>query len=810
MYGLVTDLRSAVRNLWKRPGFLVAAIATLAIGIGANATVFSFVDALLLRPLPFGDRSDRVVTLHWTHPTLAPDYSSGTMSYGPLRDLVKQTSVFENVGGYIGRNVVITGRDTGERVRGGSITPRLFEVLGIQPMAGRGFVESDAAVPGFEQVVILSHGLWVRSFGADPSLVGRPIQLNGRSITVIGVMPPGFRFPERDDLWLPFRPESEQLFNIRNLLGVAALSPGISIEQAQRELDRISANLQKEFPEIHRDWVMRVVPFRTAFVGAEARILFGTLLGAVAFVLAIGCANLTNLLLARGFARQREMAIRAAIGAGRLRLVRQMIVEAFVVSTAGGFLGFLGATWAAEFIVAASPEGLPHWAQIRIDARLILFTLSASVAAMLMFGLWPAFRASRPNLVDDLKEAGPRTSASRRQHRLKNGLVVAQIAMCLAMLVGANMMIRSFMQMMNADAGFDDSHLLSFRIMITGDQYDPNEAKTSFVRDFENELRNIPGVVSAGATTAIPIDDGGGPQRVAIEGLTRTADEQIGASAIYITPGFFESLGLKPIEGRAFTQVEVQNTELDVVMVNRGFAREFFPNDTAVGRRIALQTQRGPRWLRIVGVVPDIQFEEFGEETAQSRRNIYYPYGSGLARGLAFMVRTQGDSAVVLNSVRATLRRIDRNLPVFELRTMSGVRADTTFEQRVIGQMMGVFGGIALFLACLGLYGVMTYSVRQRTWEIGLRVALGADSRQVVRMILRQGARTALTGIAVGMVLSIIVGRLIAGVLYRVSAMDPFVFAGTAALLVAVTLFAVYLPARQASKVDPIAALRSE
>ena len=810
MYGIVSDIRSGVRSLLKRPGFLVAAIATLAIGIGANATVFSFVDALMIRPLPFGEHSDRVVTLHSTHPSLASDFSSGTMSYAALRDLTFQTSVFENVGGYIGRNIVITGGDIAERVRGGSITPRLFEVLRTQPVAGRAFVESDAAVPGFEQVVMLSHGLWVRRFGADPAIVGRVIQINGRALTVIGVMPAGFRFPERDDLWLPFRTVDEPEGNTRNLLGIASLSPGVSIEQAQKELDRISVNLQIEFPDTHRNWTMRVVPFRTAFVGPEARTLFGSLLGAVAFVLAIGCANLTNLLLARVFSRQREMAIRAAIGAGRLRLVRQMIVEAVMVSAAGGLIGFAAATWATDFIVAMSPEGLPHWAQIRIDARLILFTLSASLAAMLMFGLWPAFRASRPNLVDDLKEASPRASASRRQHRLKNGLVVAQIAMCLALLVGANMMVRSFIQLMNADAGFDDSHLLSFRITITGDAYDPAEAKTSFVRNFETELRNLPGVLSAGATTAIPIDDGGAPQRVAIEGLTRTTDDEIGVSRIFITPGFFDSLGLRAIEGRSFTEAETRNPEGEVVMVNRSFAREFFANGSAIGRRIGLRTQEGLLWQQIVGVVPDIQFEEFGEETMQSRRNIYYPYGRGLTRGLAFMVRTQGDPALVLNSVRATLRRIDRNLPVFELRTMSEIRADTTFEQRIIGQMMGAFGVIALFLACLGLYGVLTYSVRQRTWEIGLRVALGASSREVVRMILRQGAQTAVIGIALGIALSILVARLIAGVLYQVSPMDPVVFAGTAGFLAAITLLAVYLPARQASKVDPIAALRAE
>jgi putative ABC transport system permease protein len=808
--GLLTDLRTGVRGLLKRPGFLIAAVATLAVGIGANATVFAFVDALLLRPLPFGDRSDRIVTLHSTHPTLSPDASSGTMSYAAIQDLPSLTTVFDGIAGYLARNLVLTGDAGAERVRGGSVTPGLFEVLSTAPARGRSFTREDAAPPGFEQVVMLSHGMWTRRYGGDPSLVGQSIQINERALTVIGVMPPGFRFPERDELWLPYQPATTGQRENRNLLGIAALRHGVSLDQGERELDRISSNLQIEFPETHRNWNMRVIPFRQAFVGQEAPLLLATLLGAVVFVLAIGCANLANLLLARGIARRREMSIRAAMGASRGRLIRKMMLEGLLVSVAGGAAGLLAATWTTNILVSGWPEDLPHWANVQIDARVVLFTVAASVAATVMFGLWPAYRAARPNVMHNLKETGPRSSGSRRQHGLQRGLVIAQIAMCMALLAGANMMIRSFMRLMEAPSGFEDSRMLSFRINLVGDRYDPLDAKTSFVLAFEEELRRIPGVGNAATVTAIPIDDGGAPQRVAIEGRTAADDDEIGASAIFISSSFFPALGLEPAEGRLFTQAETQNADADVAIVGRSFAREFWPAESAVGRRIGIRTPEGRRWLQIVGVAPDIQFEEFGEGTLQSRRNIYYPYGRAGSRNLNFMVSALGDPALLLNSIRETLRRVDPNLPVFELRTMAEVRASTTFEQRLLGRMMGVFAAIALFLACLGLYGVLAYSVRQRAWEMGLRIALGATSSDVARMVLGHGARTAATGIAFGTLLAMIVARIIRGVLYQVSPSDPVVFVSSALFLAAVVLLAVYLPARQAARIEPMAALRSE
>jgi putative ABC transport system permease protein len=503
------------------------------------------------------------------------------------------------------------------------------------------------------------------------------------------------------------------------------------------------------------------------------------------------------------------MAIRAAIGASRWQLIRQMMVEGSIVSVAGSLLGLFAAMWTTGFIVAAFPEDLPYWARVQIDGRVVLFALTACVAATAMFGLWPAFRASQPNLAVDLKEGNPRNSSSRKQHRLQRSLVIAQIAMCLGLLVGANMMVRSFMQLMNANAGFDDSHLLSFRVTITGDKYDPLAARTSFVRNFEEQLRNIPGVLNAAVTTALPIDDGGGPQRIAIDGRTASPDEEIGVSAIFITDRFFPSLGLNPVEGLLFTPFETQNPDADVVIVSRGFAREFWPNESAVGKRIGIQTIEGRRWTRIVGVAPDIQFEEFGEETLQSQRNIYYPYSRGGNRAVNFMVQAQGDPDALLNTMRVVLRNVDQTLPAFEIRTMAEVRANTTFEQRLLGQMMGVFGGIAVFLACLGLYGVLSYAMRQRTSEIGIRIALGASSRDVARMVLREGMQTAAIGIALGIVLSLILGRAIAGVLYQVSPTDPEIFVTTALFLVVVVLLAVYVPARQASRVDPMTAFRT-
>jgi putative ABC transport system permease protein len=371
------------------------------------------------------------------------------------------------------------------------------------------------------------------------------------------------------------------------------------------------------------------------------------------------------------------------------------------------------------------------------------------------------------------------------------------------------MMVRSFLQLMNGDGGFDDSHLLSFRVTITGDRYDPLDAKTSFVRNFEEELSRIPGVVNAAMTSAIPIDDGGTPQRISIEGRAATAEADIGTTAVFITDRFFPTIGRRMVEGRLFTPFETQNRDADVVIVSRTFAREFWPNGSAIGKRIGLRTIDGPLWMQIVGVAPDIQFEEFGEETLQSRRNVYYPYSRGGTRTVNFMVRAQGDPGAVLNSVRTALRNVDRMLPAFEIRTMAEVRANTTFEQRLLGQMMGAFGGIAIFLACLGVYGVLSYAIRQRTSEIGIRIALGAGSRDIARMVLREGMRTAALGIGLGLIVSILVARVISGVLYRVSPTDPAIFITTIFFLGVVVGLSVYFPARQASKIDPVTAFRT-
>jgi putative ABC transport system permease protein len=528
----------------------------------------------------------------------------------------------------------------------------------------------------------------------------------------------------------------------------------------------------------------------------------------VAFVLLIACANLTNLLLVRGAARQREMAVRAALGASRPRLMWGLLSESVVLASVGTVIGTLGAVWCLDMLRNSWPEEIPYWIRLDPDVRVVLFTIALTAATTLAIGLLPALRASRPQVVEDLKEGGRGGSLGRSAQRTQTGLAVAQVALCLALLVGANLMIRSFLSLQRADIGFDGATMLTMRVYLAGDAFDENRSRAAFFDRAIQSVRSLPGVTAAVATTSIPSDDGGEPARLVTDGRT-TADE-IGAQVIVTTPGLLDTLGLRMVHGRSFTEAESADPAAQVTIINQTLAQRLWPEGGAVGRRVGFVGGSEVRWMRVVGVSPDLVYEELGEQTEQSRLNLYVPYALSAPRTMAILLRTSGDPNAVRALARDTLRRLHHGLPVYDMRTMAEVRRFTTWEQQLFGTMMGTFALTALLLACLGVYALLAYAARRRTHEIGVRLALGAEPRDVVTLFVGQAGRIGMAGLVLGLALAVAVARTLSSTLFAVDPFDPRLFAGTAAALFVVVLVAAYVPARRASRVDPMNALRIE
>ncbi|MFP5378952.1 MAG: ADOP family duplicated permease, partial [Vicinamibacteria bacterium] len=697
MSALLQDLRHSARSLLARPGFAAAALLTVAMGIGANVTVFSIVHALVLRPLPFGERSERVVTLYSTHAQQPEDWgwNDSQISLVDLDDF-REAGALEALGGYMGRSFTLTGDEAAERVPGGSVTPDLFPLLGVEPVLGRHFHPDEAAQPGLERSVMLTHGLWQRRFGSRPEIVGQDVMINGLPRTVVGVLPPGFRFPERDQLYMPLRWD-EAPRSARNVNGVGLLRPDVTLAEAQERLSATAARLEREYADSNRGFGVRVLAFRDSQIGAEERQLSAVLMAAVGFVLLIACANLANLLLVRGAGRQREMAVRAALGASRARLGRQLFLDAVVVSVPGAALGLLGAVWAIDAIRLSFPEELPYWLSFEIDATIAAFTVGAAIFTALAVGLAPAIRASRPDLLGDLKD-GARATPGRAQQRLQGGLVVTQMALCLALLVGARLMIGSFLALQTTDLGFDHRPLVTMRAYLAGDEYDPVEARARFFADAASTLATLPGVVAASATTSIPGDDGGGGVRLVVDGRTGP-DEAIGAGAVGVTAGIFDTLDVRLVEGRALTAAEVLDPDAHVTVVNETLARTFWPGGGAVGSRVGVQSSTAITWYRVVGIAPDIHYEEVGEATAQSRLTMYVPYAAMGYRTMALIARAEGAPGPVALAARSLLEQRHPNVPLYEVMTMAERRRFVTWEQEFFGRLMGVFAAMAVALA---------------------------------------------------------------------------------------------------------------
>ncbi|HYG62327.1 MAG TPA: ABC transporter permease [Thermoanaerobaculia bacterium] len=807
---LIQDLRFSLRVMLKSPGVTLIAVLCIALGIAANTTIFSVVNAILLRPLPYAD-PERIAVLYETQ--LQRGIEEDNFSLHDLQDARASVRSFSKIEAYGPRSLVFSGHDEPERVLGALVSANLFEMLGEKPIHGRLFLEEEDR-PGAPGVILLSHALWQRRFNSDPKIVGQTVMVNATAHTVVGVMAPHFNFPYQQEAWVPATPILHKGERVdRSLVAMARLRPGATFEQANVELEGFFKRLEREYPDSHAGWSARAVTLREDFVDTEIQLMVLTMMGAVICVLLIACANVANLLLARATARQREIAVRVAFGAQRRRVIRQLLTESVVVALVGGALGILLAVWGIHLMEAAIPQENqpPYWMRFVIDGNVLLFTLGIAVVTGLVFGLAPALQAAKTDLNDTLKEGGRGAGGSVLRNRLRNGLVIVEVALSLLLLVGASLFIRSFLELQSVDSGFDTRPLLTMRMYLPSGIYaqEDEAAMTRRIEDVVRRIEEIPAVEAAASSPTIPLSGGGDDAPVEIEGRPAQPGKEPMVFYTGVTSRFFETLGISLVKGRGFTEPE--GAELSrVAVVNESFAQRFWPKREAVGRRFRFPTQLDPEkagWFTVIGVVPDLYNDEADDKPLPSA---YLPGPYYIARNPGILVRTRLDPAQVTAQVREAIRASDPHLPVYDILTMEEVRQLGSWQYSFLGKMFTSFGVIALFLASIGVYGVLSYSVSQRLREIGVRVALGAQRGDVVRLVLRQGMGLALGGIALGLFGALGVTRVVSGILYNVSATDPVSFGGISVLLATVAGIASYLPASRAMAVDPLDALRSE
>jgi len=805
MNALISDLRFAVRVLLKSPGFAVVAVLCLAIGIGANTTIFSVVNAVLLRPFPFAD-PDRIVAVHEIQPK--NDVDRAGLSYLDYRDLGEQTRSFVQTAAYTGRSITFSGSDEPERVVGEAVSASLFPLLGVKPALGRHF-RADEDQPGAPHVVLLSDEIWRRRFNADPAIVGKSLLINAASHTVVGVMPPRFQFPENALAWIPLIPiVHDEPRASRSLAVLARLKQGVSLEQGRAEVKGLVERLAVQNPDSHKAWSGNILPLREDFSGRNMRLIVLTMMGAVICVLLIACSNVANLLLARATVRQREIAVRAAFGAGRVRLLRQLLTESVVIGLLGGGLGIFFAVWGLRWLELSIPTDKqpPYWIQFTIDGPVLLFTLGIAIFTGLFFGLAPALQAMKSDLHETLKEGGRGAGGSVRRNRLRSTLVVVQVAFSLLLLIGASLFVRSFLKLQEEKGGLSTAHVMTMRFYMPAGRFEKDEDMTLKVQDVVRRLETIPGVEAVSASNNIPLGFGGDDGRILVEGTDFPQGEEPDVFYSATTPHLFQALDLKLTSGRTFTEAEGYGLS-GVAVVNNLFAQKFWPGKDAVGRRFRLKDGKNTDWLRVIGVAPDFKNGNVNNKTIPAA---YLPYAYGAARNTGLTIRTRFDPLQVVAPARRQIRAADPSLPVFDVKTLEQVRQAGYWEFRLFGGMFSVFGVIALFLAAIGLYGVLTYSVSQRVREIGVRVALGAQGGDVLRLVIRQGMILALAGIGAGLLLSFGATRVLASILFDTSPTDLVSFTAISALLAGIAAFASYLPARRALAVDPLESLRGE
>src|SRR6201993_4984352 len=803
--GLFRDVRYGVRMLLKHKGFSAVAIIALGLGIGANTAIFSLVNGVLLRPLPFPD-AQRIVYFEGENPSAG--ITDSNISYLDFTDWSQQTDLFASTAAYWTGNADLSGDGAEpEAVPRAGVTAGFFSVLGVQPVLGRPFVPDDDKPATFNEgrgtVAIISHGLWKRRFGSDPAIVGKQVVMKSRPLTVIGVMPPGFEYPEQTQIWVNSAVNlSEEPRDNRAWSAIARLNPGISLKQAQTRVSAINARLDQQFHETNKGWDVSLWTLHERLV-RDIKPSLLALLGAVGFVLLIGCANIANLLLARSAARQKEIAIRAALGASRTRVLRQMLTESILLSAIGGVVGILLSLWLTQVLISMLPEGAARVGDIGIDYRVLAFALGVSALTGILFGIVPALQASKLDVTTALKEGG-RSGEGHRRTSARSLLLIGEVALSLMLLVGAGLLIKSFLRLQEIRPGFNAHNVLVANLALPYPRYQYEQFE-EFFRRLKERLEAAPGVQAAGGSMNLPLNASGYAigRGFIPEGRPLTVDENRDAMFSAITGDYFRALQIPLLAGRTF-ELRDNADGPKVVIINETIAKRHFGSATeAIGKRLSIWHDE--KFMReIVGVVGDTKT---GSLTGEGGAQIYVPNAQARENLMGLVIRTAGDPAAFATTLRHEVQALDKDQPIYNVRTMDDVVANSLGTRRVSMQLFAVFACAALLLAAIGIYGVMAYSVAQRTQEIGIRMALGAQRSDVLALVIRQGMALSVIGVAVGLAGAFALTRLIANLLFNVRPDDPVTYLAISFLLIVVAFLACYLPARRAAKLDPVIAL---
>ncbi len=793
------DIRYGLKSLTKSPGLAVVAVAALALGVGANSAIFSFVNATLIKPLPF-DHPERLVTLSGIDPFGRPNEASAS----DFLDWRDQAESFSGMAAWVTYGRRLTGGSEPEHLEIVRGSAALFSILGVEPLLGRNFAPGEDE-DGASGVAILSHWLWASRFGADPAILGRTIILDGKHHTVVGVMPAGFLFPDDGAvaLWTPltFQWFERNYRTVRMFDVIARLAPAQTIEEARAEINTIAARLEEEYPDTNEGWSVKVTPAHDVLVGSNPLLLI--LLGAVGFVLLIACANVASLLLARAANRTREIAIRTALGAGRLRLVRQLLAESLVLALMGGALGLVLAVWVIDLVAAADPGHLAQWNAVAIDANVLGFALGLSLLTAVVSGLAPAVQASHPDLSNSLKEGSRLSTTGSRARRVRGFFVIAQVAMALVLLAGAGLLINSFIHLRRVDPGFNPDNMLVAWIDLPESRYQEDQETVRFFKDLLTRVRSVPGVEAAAAVTTLPMREAGSDYdlEISVEGRPSAEPGEQQADFRVISDDYFRTLGIPLVAGRRLDERDADG----VVLVNQTFVRTFLADANPVGAVLRLANRE---WrVEIIGVVGDVRHRGLDEDP---RPEMYVPIVQAAHNGMNLVVRTRGNPMAYVDVIKRQVYAVDGDQPLAWLTNMDRLLYRSVSQRRFNMLLLGSLAALGLVLAATGIYSIISYSVSQRTREIGIRMAIGAKEGDVLRMMVLHGMRLAAIGLALGLLGAFALTHVLKSLLFGVGATDPTTFALVSALLMVVAFAASYIPARAATRVDPIAALRHE